>query len=105
MTQNPDRINPLDPDQNGPVETPAPAVPAESPVLAEHPELADTIFADNDEDLETSWATTETALATEAGEDAREQAAANPAVIELMESIVPGSSAELTGEAVEPDEA
>lgn len=68
------------------------------PVLPKNPALAGTIFEDNDEDIEISFASTSTALATEAGENARDDAAANPETIALMESIVPGSSAELTGE-------
>ena len=70
--------------------------PMDSPAVAEHPELAGTIFADNDEDIETSFASTSTALSTEMGEDARDEAGADPDTIALMESIVPGSSEELT---------
>ena len=76
--------------------------PMDSPAVAEHPELAGTIFADNDEDIETSFASTSTALSTEMGEDARDEAAADPDTIALMESIVPGSSEELTRGRHEP---
>ena len=70
--------------------------PMDSQAVAEHPEVAGTIFADNDEDIETSFASTSTALSTEMGEDARDEAGADPDTIALMESIVPGSSEELT---------